>query len=81
MCGGERLNMSNPKISGGYYLSPCVLKNCHDDMKVVCEEIFGPVMSILSFSTEEEVIGRANATQYGLASGVFTRCYCCLSFK
>jgi betaine-aldehyde dehydrogenase len=42
-------------------------------MKVIREEIFGPVMSILSFATEEEVIQRANDTHYGLASGVFTR--------
>ena len=54
-------------------MSPCVLTNCQDDMKVVREEIFGPVMSILSFATEDEVIKRANATHYGLAGGVFTR--------
>ena len=72
-CGGERLQMTDPKTSGGYYMSPCVLTNCRDDMKVVQEEIFGPVMSILSFATEDEVIKRANATHYGLAGGVFTR--------
>ena len=72
-CGGERLQMTDPKTSGGYYMSPCVLTNCRDDMKVVREEIFGPVMSILSFATEDEVIKRANATHYGLAGGVFTR--------
>ncbi|XP_028394730.1 4-trimethylaminobutyraldehyde dehydrogenase-like [Dendronephthya gigantea] len=66
LCGGERLQMS------GYYMSPCVLTNCRDDMKVVQEEIFGPVISILSFSKEEEVIKRANDTNYGLASGLFT---------
>jgi acyl-CoA reductase-like NAD-dependent aldehyde dehydrogenase len=65
--------MTDPKIAGGYYMSPCVLTNCRDDMKVVREEIFGPVMSMLSFATEEEVIKRANDTHYGLASGVFTR--------
>lgn len=73
LCGGERIEMMDPKISGGYYMSPCVLSNCRDEMKVVREEIFGPVMSLLSFITEEEVIRRANDTQYGLASGVFTR--------
>ena len=54
-------------------MSPCVLTNCRDDMKVVREEVFGPVMSLLSFTTEREVIERANDTHYGLASGVFTR--------
>lgn len=47
--------------------------NCRDDMTCVKEEIFGPVMSVLPFDTEEEVILRANNTTFGLASGVFTR--------
>lgn len=47
--------------------------NCRDDMTCVKEEIFGPVMSVLPFDTEEEVIRRANNTTFGLASGVFTR--------
>lgn len=47
--------------------------NCRDDMTCVKEEIFGPVMSVLPFDTEEEVIQRANNTNFGLASGVFTR--------
>jgi betaine-aldehyde dehydrogenase len=41
-------------------------------MAIVREEIFGPVMSVLDFDTEEEVIRRANATEFGLAAGVFT---------
>lgn len=47
--------------------------NCTDDMICVKEEIFGPVMSVMAFDTEEEVIRRANDTTFGLASGVFTR--------
>lgn len=47
--------------------------NCRDDMTCVKEEIFGPVMSILPFDTEEEVVERANNTKFGLAGGVFTR--------
>lgn len=47
--------------------------NCKDDMVCVKEEIFGPVMAILPFDTEEEVLERANATKFGLAGGVFTR--------
>lgn len=52
---------------------PLLAGNCRDDMTCVKEEIFGPVMSILSFDTEEEVLERANNTSFGLAAGVFTR--------
>lgn len=47
--------------------------SCTDEMTCVREEIFGPVMSVLSFETEEEVLQRANETTMGLAAGVFTR--------
>lgn len=47
--------------------------DCRDDMTCVKEEIFGPVMSILPFDTEQEVLERANNTTFGLAGGVFTR--------
>ncbi|PWS20944.1 betaine-aldehyde dehydrogenase, partial [Enterococcus faecium] len=57
----------------GYYMSPCVMDNCTDDMTCVREEIFGPVMSVLPFDTEEEVLQRANNTTMGLAAGVFTK--------
>lgn len=46
--------------------------DCSDEMTIVREEIFGPVMSILSYTDEAEVIRRANATEYGLAAGVVT---------
>lgn len=51
----------------------CHTGDCTDDMICVKEEIFGPVMSVLSFETEEEVLQRANDTMLGLAAGVFTR--------
>uniref|UniRef100_A0A7N6B2I9 Aldehyde dehydrogenase domain-containing protein n=1 Tax=Anabas testudineus TaxID=64144 RepID=A0A7N6B2I9_ANATE len=73
LCGGEPYVPSDPKLKGGYFMTPCILDNCRDDMTCVKEEIFGPVMSILPFDTEEEVIRRANNTTFGLASGVFTR--------
>ncbi|KAL2089575.1 hypothetical protein ACEWY4_014263 [Coilia grayii] len=73
LCGGELFTPSDPKLKGGYFMSPCVLGNCRDDMTCVKEEIFGPVMSVLPFDTEEDVLQRANNTTYGLASGVFTR--------
>ena len=70
--GGERVTPS-AELAGGYYLTPCILSNCTDDMTVVREEVFGSVMSVLSFDTEEEAIRRANDTQFGLAGGVFTK--------
>nr|XP_040026421.1 4-trimethylaminobutyraldehyde dehydrogenase B [Gasterosteus aculeatus aculeatus]XP_040026422.1 4-trimethylaminobutyraldehyde dehydrogenase B [Gasterosteus aculeatus aculeatus] len=73
LCGGEAFVPSDPKLRGGYYMTPCVLGGCTDTMTCVKEEIFGPVMSVLSFETEEEVLRRANDTTMGLAAGVFTR--------
>ncbi|XP_033103522.1 4-trimethylaminobutyraldehyde dehydrogenase A-like [Anneissia japonica] len=72
LCGGERVYPEDPSLSNGYFLSPCVMDNCTDDMTAVQEEIFGPAMAVLTFETEEEVIKRANATKFGLAGGVFT---------
>ncbi|NP_001389774.1 4-trimethylaminobutyraldehyde dehydrogenase isoform 4 [Mus musculus] len=73
LCGGEVYVPEDPKLKHGYYMTPCILTNCRDDMTCVKEEIFGPVMSILTFGTEAEVLERANDTTFGLAAGVFTR--------
>lgn len=59
-------------IGSGNFLTPAIFTNCDDAMEICKEEIFGPVLSILSFDSEEEVIERANNTVYGLAAGVFT---------
>ncbi|KJZ06390.1 betaine-aldehyde dehydrogenase [Halomonas sp. S2151] len=56
----------------GAWAAPTVFTDCTDDMRIVREEIFGPVMSVLGFDSDEEVLERANATTYGLAAGVFT---------
>ncbi|WP_163478962.1 aldehyde dehydrogenase family protein, partial [Klebsiella pneumoniae] len=56
----------------GAYVAPTVFSDCRDDMEIVREEIFGPVMSILSYQSEEEVVRRANDTTFGLAAGVVT---------
>ncbi|QEM82281.1 betaine-aldehyde dehydrogenase [Halomonas binhaiensis] len=56
----------------GAWAAPTVFSDCTDDMRIVREEIFGPVMAILGFDSEEEVLERANDTTYGLAAGVFT---------
>lgn len=57
----------------GYFVEPAVFAHCHDAMTIVREEIFGPVISLLGFEDEEEVIARANGTDFGLAAGIFTR--------
>ncbi len=56
----------------GAYIQPTVFTDCTDEMTIVREEIFGPVMSILTYKDEDEVIRRANNTDYGLAAGVLT---------
>jgi betaine-aldehyde dehydrogenase len=56
----------------GFFIEPTVFANVTDDMTIAREEIFGPVMSVLDFDTEDEVIARANDTQFGLSAGVFT---------
>lgn len=60
-------------LEGGSFVFPTVFCDCTDEMDIVREEIFGPVMSILKFETEEEVLARANDTLFGLAAGVFTQ--------
>ncbi|HRO44813.1 betaine-aldehyde dehydrogenase [Agriterribacter sp.] len=59
-------------ITSGNFLAPAIFTDCDDAMEICKEEIFGPVLSILCFDSEEEVIERANNTAYGLAAGVFT---------
>ncbi|KAJ7266416.1 aldehyde dehydrogenase [Mycena haematopus] len=56
----------------GYFIQPTIFTNCTPDMKIVREEIFGPVAAIMTFKTEEEVIEAANATEYGLSACVFS---------
>ncbi len=70
LTGGMRVTKGG--LAKGYFVSPTVFDNCRDDMAIVREEIFGPVMSVLEFEDEQEVIERANATEFGLAAGVFT---------
>ncbi|WP_168790692.1 betaine-aldehyde dehydrogenase [Paraburkholderia aromaticivorans] len=70
LAGGKRLTEGH--FGNGQYVEPTVFADCHDDMRIVREEIFGPVMSILVFDDEGEAIARANRTAYGLAAGVVT---------
>lgn len=59
-------------IRSGNFITPAIFTDCTDEMEICQEEIFGPVLSILSFDSEEEVIERANNTPFGLSAGVFT---------
>lgn len=70
LCGGEVLKGEG--FDHGAWVAPTVFTDCDDQMTIVREEIFGPVMSILSYDDEEEAVRRANATEYGLAAGVVT---------
>ncbi|MBA5601155.1 betaine-aldehyde dehydrogenase [Pectobacterium aroidearum] len=70
LVGGEP--MTDEKYAQGAFVAPTVFTDCRDDMKIVREEIFGPVMSILTYQNEAEVIRRANDSEYGLAAGIVT---------
>ncbi|MFG2729432.1 aldehyde dehydrogenase family protein [Streptomyces canus] len=67
VCGGERLD-----LDGGFYYRPTVIADLSNDSRVVQEEIFGPVLTVQPFDTEDEAVALANSTPYGLASGVQT---------
>ncbi|WP_432450217.1 betaine-aldehyde dehydrogenase [Aliiroseovarius marinus] len=70
---GARLVYGGQRLEGdGFFLQPTVFADVTDDMTIAREEIFGPVMSVLDFDDEEEVMARANDTEFGLAAGVFT---------
>lgn len=69
--GGTALNPIG--CDSGYFVEPTIFTDCNDAMRICREEIFGPVMSVLTFDDEDEVINRANATEFGLAVGVFTQ--------
>ncbi len=67
IAGGKRADRD------GFYIEPTVFADVTDSMTIAQEEIFGPVLSVLDFETEEEAVARANATEFGLSAGVFTK--------
>lgn len=70
LIGGRRVTTGS--LGRGAFVEPTIFTGCSDSMAIVREEIFGPVMAVLDFDDEDEVITRANATEFGLAAGVFT---------
>ena len=70
LCGGNRI--TDGDLAKGYFVAPTIFSSCDDEMEIVRDEIFGPVMSVLTFAGEDEVVRRANDTDFGLAAGVFT---------
>lgn len=66
--GGKKWTQS----AGGFYVEPTVLSNCQPSFQCVQEEIFGPVLTVMKFKTEEEAVEMANDSIYGLAAAVFT---------
>ncbi len=71
VCGGERVTLQG--FENGHFIEPAIFDDVKDDMAIARDEIFGPVLSLLPFESEDEVIDRANDTPFGLAAGVFTR--------
>lgn len=72
LCGGQQLKMEG-ELKDGYYLAPTIIEGLTYNCRTNLEEIFGPVVTIMPFDTEEEVLKYANCTQYGLASTVWTQ--------
>ena len=71
LTGGKRVTRGD--LVRGAFVQPTIFTDCRDDMLIVRDEIFGPVMAVLDFDGEDEVIARANGTEFGLAAGIFTR--------
>lgn len=71
--GDDRLAHLDSKLKNGFYVAPTIFTDCKPGMKIVDEEIFGPVLTVQTFKTEEEAIKRANDTIYGLAAGFYSQ--------
>lgn len=72
VCGGARPEPSEVRPAEGYFYLPTVLDDCHRGMRVIREETFGPILTVETFTTEDEAVALANDTDYGLAGGVFS---------
>ena len=75
---GAKVHLGGKAIgsaSDGYFIEPTIFTNVKPEMKIMREEIFGPVVTVSKFRSEDEVLEAANNTSYGLASGIFTKDY------
>lgn len=70
LCGGKRL--TGEEYDKGFFIAPTLFADVDNKMRIAQEEIFGPVLVVIKFSSEEEVIQMANDSQYGLAAGIWT---------
>jgi (Z)-2-((N-methylformamido)methylene)-5-hydroxybutyrolactone dehydrogenase len=71
VCGGKRPQEEG--LKDGYFIEPTIFTQVNNDMQVARDEIFGPVLSVIPFESEEELIRQANDTRYGLAAGIWTK--------
>lgn len=71
LLGGKR--PADPALANGFFVEPTLFTECASDMRIVQEEVFGPVITIERFTTEDEALVRANSTVYGLSAGFWTR--------
>ncbi len=70
LCGGNR--PSDPRLASGCFVEPTIFEDVTGEMRIGCDEIFGPVLSITKFGSVDQVVAMANETDYGLYSGVWT---------
>lgn len=70
-CGGKR--PETDELGQGYFIEPTIFSGVNNDMKIAREEIFGPVLSVIPFKDEEELVRQANDTNYGLSAGIWTK--------
>jgi len=71
LLGGKR--PADPALANGFFVEPTLFTECANDMRIVQEEVFGPVITVERFTTEDEALVRANSTIYGLSAGFWTR--------
>ncbi len=70
LCGGNK--PGDPRVANGNFVEPTIFEDVTGEMKIGCDEIFGPVLGIMKFKTVDEVVAMANETDYGLYAGVWT---------
>jgi len=70
LCGGKR--PQDPELKNGFFVEPTIFDNVKSSMRIAREEIFGPVLTVSTFNSEEEAVQLANDTEYGLAAGIWT---------